>query len=64
MVYFIGELNQKPIILTFDEFDRLILLNKSIWTHSTWLVIFLTNHKMVFLTSQIGPKKWAAKKIN
>jgi hypothetical protein len=30
MVYFIGKLNQILVILTFDEFDHLIILNKSI----------------------------------
>jgi hypothetical protein len=53
MVYLIGKLDQKPIILTFGQFDHLVILDKSIWTYPTWLVIFLTNHKMVFLISQI-----------
>jgi hypothetical protein len=51
--YLIGKPNQKPVILTFGQFDHLIILDKLIWTCPTWLTIFLTNHKMVFLTSQI-----------
>jgi hypothetical protein len=50
------KLNQKLIILTFGQFDHLVILNYSIWTHPTWLVVFWTDHKMVFLTSQIGQK--------
>lgn len=30
MVYFIEKLNQKPTILTFDQFDHLVILIKSI----------------------------------
>jgi len=55
-VYLIRKLNQKLVILTFGLFDHLVILDKSIWTFPTWLVVFLTNHKMVFLTSQIGQK--------
>ncbi len=38
------------------QFDHLIILNKSIWTCPTWLVVCWIDHKMVFLTSQIGQK--------
>jgi hypothetical protein len=62
-VYLIRKLNQKLVILTFDLFDHLIILDKSIWTCPTWLVVFLTNHKMVFLTSQIRQKVGQPKKI-
>jgi hypothetical protein len=30
MVYFIGKLNQKPFVLAFDQFDHLVILDKSI----------------------------------
>jgi hypothetical protein len=30
MVYLIEKLNQKPIILTFSQFDHLVILDKSI----------------------------------
>jgi hypothetical protein len=30
MVYLIGKLNQEPIILTFGQFDHLVILDKSI----------------------------------
>jgi hypothetical protein len=56
VVYLTGKLDQKLIILTFDQFDHLIILDKSIWTCPTWLMFLLTDHKMVFLTSQIGQK--------
>jgi hypothetical protein len=56
MVYLIGKLNQKPVILTFGLFDHLIILDKLIWTCPTWLVVFFINHKTVFLTSQIKQK--------
>ncbi len=56
MVYFIGKLNQKLVILTVGQFDPLVILDKSTWTHPTKLVVFFTNHKMFFLTSQIGQK--------
>jgi hypothetical protein len=56
MVYLIGKLNQKPIILIVGQFDHLIILDKLIKTCSTWLVIFLIDHKMVFMTNQIEQK--------
>jgi hypothetical protein len=56
MVYLIGKLNQKLVILTFSIFDHLIILDKLIWTCPTWLVVFSINHKTVFLTSQIKQK--------
>jgi hypothetical protein len=58
MVYLIRKLDQKLVILTFGKFDHLFIFDKLIWTCPTWLMIFFTNHKMVFWTSQIGqPKK-------
>jgi hypothetical protein len=57
MVYLIGKLNQKLVILTFGQFDNLVILVKSIWTCPIWLIVFLTNHKMIFLIGQIGYKK-------
>jgi hypothetical protein len=62
-VYLIGKLNQKPIILTFGQFDHLIILDKSIWTHPTLLMVFFTNHKMNFLSSQIRQKFGQHKKL-
>jgi hypothetical protein len=56
MIYFIRKLDQKLVILTFGQFDHLVVVDKSIWTCPTWLLVFLTNHKMVFFTSQIGQK--------
>jgi hypothetical protein len=63
MVYLIGKLNKKLIILTFDQFDHLIILDKSIWTCPTWLMFLLIDHKMVFFTSQIGQKIGQLKKL-
>jgi hypothetical protein len=56
MVYLTIKLDQKSIILTFGQFDHLVVLDKSTWTCSTWLVVFFINHKMVFLVGQIGQK--------
>jgi len=56
MVYLIGKLDPKLVILTFGQFDNLVILDKSIWTCPIWLVVFFTNHKMVFLISQIEQK--------
>jgi hypothetical protein len=64
MVNLIRKLNQELVILTFGQSDHLIILDKSIWTHPTWLVVFFTNHKMVFLISQIKQKFGQPKKIN
>jgi len=64
MIHLIKKLNQKLVILTFGWFDHLVILDKSIWTCSTWPLIFLTNHKMVFLTSLIVQKFGQPKKIN
>jgi hypothetical protein len=64
MVYLIGKLNQKPITLTFGQFDPLVILNKLIWTHPTRLMVFFTNRKMVFLTNQIGQKIGQPKNFN
>jgi hypothetical protein len=63
MVYLIGKLKQKPIILTFGQFDHLVKLNKLIWTCPTSLVIFFTNHKMVFFINEIAQKIGQPKKI-
>jgi hypothetical protein len=63
MVYFIRKLDQKLVILTFGQFDNLVILYKSIWTCPIWLMVFLTNHKMVFLISQIGQKNWVTKQM-
>jgi len=46
--YLIEKLDKKSFILTFGQFDHLVLLNKSIWTCSIWLMVCLTNHKMIF----------------
>jgi hypothetical protein len=64
MVYLIAKLDQKPIILTFSQFNHLIILNKSIWTCPIWLVVFFTNHKMAFFISQIIQKIGQQKKIS
>jgi len=64
MVYLIGKLNQKLVILTFGQFDHLIVFYESIWTHPTWVMIFSPNHKMVFLSNQIGQKFGQPKKNN
>jgi hypothetical protein len=50
------KLNQIPIILTFGQFDHLVILDKSIWTHPTWLVVFFTYHKMFFLLIKLDKK--------
>jgi hypothetical protein len=54
-------LDQKPIILTFGQFDHLIILNKSIWTHLIWLVVFFIDHKWSFwlvkLNKNLGKEK-------
>jgi hypothetical protein len=63
MVYLIGKLNKKPIILTFGQFNHLVILGKSIWTCPTWLMVFFTNHKIVFLSSQIRQKIGEPNKI-
>jgi len=64
MVYLIGKLNKKLIILTFGQFDHLVILNKSIWTCPTSLVVFFINHKMVFLLNEIAQKIGQPKNIN
>jgi len=64
MINLIRKLNQELVILTFGQFDHLVILDKSIWTHPTWLVVFLIDHKMVFLISQIIKKFGQPKKIN
>jgi hypothetical protein len=64
MVYLIGKLNKKPIILTFGQFDHLVILNKSIWACPTSLVVFFINHKMVFLINEIAQKIGQPKNIN
>jgi hypothetical protein len=56
MIYLTRKLDQELVILTFDQFDHLVILNKLIWTCPTWLVASFTNHKMVFFISQIGQK--------
>jgi hypothetical protein len=63
MVYLIGKLNKKPIILTFGQCDHLIILDKSIWTCPIWLMVFLIDHKMIFLTSQIDKNLGSPKKL-
>jgi len=35
-MYLIGKLNQKLVILTFGQFDHLLILDNLIWTHPTW----------------------------
>jgi hypothetical protein len=40
MVYLTKKLDKKLVILTFDQFDHLIILDKSIWTCPIWLVFF------------------------
>jgi hypothetical protein len=51
----------------FGQFDHLVILNKSIWTCPTWLMVFLTNHKMVFwlvkLNKILGNPKKLIEKI-
>ncbi len=65
MIYLTKKLNQELIIfMTFGQFDHLVILNKSIWTCPTWLVVFFIDHKMGFLTSQIAQKFKQPKKIN
>jgi hypothetical protein len=61
--WFIWKLNQELVILTFDQFDHLVILKKPIRTCLTWVVIFLTNHKMIFLTNQIRQKFGQLKKL-
>jgi len=63
-MYLIGKLNQKLVILTFGQFDHLLILDNLIWTHPTWLVVFFIDHKMIFLTCQIRQKIGQPKKIN
>jgi hypothetical protein len=61
--YLIEKLNKKSFILTFDQFDHLILVNKLIWTCPTWLMVFLTNHMIFFWLVKSGQKKnWTVKK--
>jgi hypothetical protein len=64
MVYLIGKLNKKPIILTFGQFDHLVILNKLIWMCPTSQVIFFTNHKMVFFINEIAQKIGQPKNSN
>jgi hypothetical protein len=45
--WLIRTLDQKPIVLTFGQFDHLIILDKSIWTHSIWLVVYFIDHKIL-----------------
>ncbi len=63
MVYLIRKLNQKQVILTFGQFDNLVIwISQFEHVHfDRWF--FFTNHKMVFLTSQIRQKNWATKKL-
>jgi len=63
MVYLIGKLNKKSVILTFGQFDYIIILDKLIWTHSIWLMVFWTYHKVIFFTNQIVQKFGQTKKI-
>jgi hypothetical protein len=60
MVYLTRKLDQ--IILTFGQFDHLVILNKLTSLHLIWLVVFFANHKMVFFIGQIGQKHWATQK--
>jgi hypothetical protein len=53
----IGKLDKKLVILIFGQFDHLVRLEKLIWTCPTWLVVFFTDHKMVFLIGQIKQNK-------
>jgi len=57
MAYLIGKLDKKPTILAFGQFDHLVILKKSIWTCSTWLVVFFIDHKRVYLIGQIEQNK-------
>jgi hypothetical protein len=67
MVYLIGKLNQKPVTLTFGQFDPLVILNKLIWTHPTRLMVFLLTIKWSFwlikLDKKLGNQKTLIKKI-
>jgi hypothetical protein len=63
MVYLIGKLNQNKVILTFGQFDHLIILDPLIWTRPTLLMVFFIDHNMIFLTSQIRQKFGQPKKI-
>jgi hypothetical protein len=56
MIYLIEKLNKKLIILTFGQFDHLVILNKSIWTRPTWLMVF-------WLVKQVKQKLGQPKKI-
>jgi hypothetical protein len=47
-----------------NQFDHLFILDKLIWTRPTWLMVFFTYHRMVFLTNQIKQKFGQSKKIN
>jgi len=58
------KINQKPITLTFSQFDPLVILKKLIWTHPTRLMVFFTNREMVFLTNEIGQKIGQPKNFN
>jgi len=64
MVYFIRKLNKKPIILTFGQFDYLVILDKLIWKCPTWLMVFLTNHKMVIWLIKSDKNLGSPKEIN
>jgi hypothetical protein len=62
--YLIRKLDKKLVILTYGKFHHLVILINSIWPCSTWLMVFLINHKMVFLTSQIVQTNWQPKHFN
>jgi hypothetical protein len=64
MVYLIRKLNKRPIILIVGQFNHLVILDKLIRARSIWLVIFFTDHKMVFMTNQIEPKIGEPKILN
>jgi hypothetical protein len=51
IVYLIKNQIKNQVILTFGQFDHLVIHDKSIWACPTWLMVFFIGHKMVFLIS-------------
>jgi hypothetical protein len=53
MVYLTIKLNKKKVILTFGQFDHLVILDKLNFNMFR-LVVFFIDHKMVSFINQIG----------
>jgi hypothetical protein len=54
MIFSIGNFDQKVPLLDTSKKTTLVILVKLFFTWPIWLVAFLTNQVMGYLTSQIG----------